>query len=238
MKTNYIIFAVLFLGLAAKLQAQVGVNTTSPNSSSVLHIVGQDKPIMLPKISDPTLLNGNTKLKAGLFFDNRTGQKCLKYIQADGTGSGCILTTADVSTSNIQNQSSSTVINVSATTFTNLLPVVTFTASTVPRRIFISADIMRQVTVATVGNCASLSLQIVLTNTTDGTSTVVSSDTAQFVPRVAGITDIYPVNSKMVYTTLQKNKVYTISYQYKKNSGCGTPTTDQIINSNLTAAAY
>ena len=68
MKTNYIIFAVLVLGLAAKLPAQVGVNTTSPNSSSELHIVGQDKPIMLPQISDPTLLNGNTKLKAGLFL--------------------------------------------------------------------------------------------------------------------------------------------------------------------------
>lgn len=229
---------VLVLGLVSRFHAQVGVNTTSPNSSSVLHIVGQDKPIMLPKVSDPTLLNGNTNLKAGLFFDSRTGQKCLKYIQADGTGSGCILTTADVSTSSIQTQSSSTVEDVTATSFTNLSPVVTFTASTVPRRIFISADIMRQVTVSTVGNCASLSLQIVLTNTTDGTSTIVSSDNAYIVPRAASITDIYPISSKMVYTTLLKNKAYTISYQYKKNSGCGTPTTDRIISANLTAAAY
>lgn len=238
MKTNCIIFVVLVLGLVTRFHAQVGVNTTSPNSSSVLHIVGQDKPIMLPKVSDPTLLNGNTNLKAGLFFDSRTGQKCLKYIQSDGAGSGCILTTADVSTSSIQTQSSSSVVNVSATSFTNLLSVVTFTASTVPRRIFISADIMRQVTVSTVGNCASLSLQIVLTNTTDGTSTIVSSDNAYIVPRAASITDIYPISSKMVYTTLLKNKAYTISYQYKKNSGCGTPTTDRIISANLTAAAY
>lgn len=238
MKTISILSSLILINLFSTIKAQVGINTTTPNSSSVVHIVGQDKPIILPKIADPTLLNGNTKLKAGLFFDDRTGQKCLKYIQTDGTGSGCILTTSDVSSSSIQSQSSSSVINVSSTSFTNLLPVVTFTASTVPRRVFISGDIMRQVTVATLGNCASLSLQIVLTNTTDGASTIISTDTAQIVPRAAGITDIYPITSKMVYTTLLKNKVYTIAYQYKKNSTCTNPTTDQILSSNLTAVAY
>lgn len=241
MKTLYIFFLFILVAIGNVAKAQItntaGINTTNPNTSSVLHIVGENKPVMFPKVDDPTAFDGNTKLKAGTFFDNRSDQKCIEYMYEDGTNSGCILTTADVATSEINEVENSTAITISSSSYTDLLTPISFTANQAPRKLFVSADLMRQVTVAATAGCASMNLRIVLTNTTDGTSQILYEDLAYIVPRKPNIVDIYPISSKLVFGYLQKYKAYTVSFQYQKNFTC-TPSVDTVLSSSLTAVAY
>ncbi len=234
MKNPKILF-LLFTFYSISIFSQIGINTGSPQNSALLHIIGPEKPVMLPKISNPVLFDGKTQLKAGLYFDDIAGQKCISYIETDGSRSTCLLTVADVSVSNKYESSFTSPINLSATTFTNLLSV-SIPSVNAPRQLFASFDILKNVSVAVLGRCAATDFEIRLTNTTTSTTTILYSGQTYIAPRKANSTDVYPFN-QINYALLSKNQSYTVNVVYKKSSSCN-PSTDQALQGSLTVAVY
>lgn len=237
MKSNFF-HIILVILIPFFYQGQVGINTDSPNTSSVLHIVGPNKTMMPPKVSVPSNFSGKTVLKSGFYFDDRTGQKCFNYILIDGTLSKCILTVDDVATSVKYNTTLSSGFDITSLTYKTLVNNIDIPVSTAPRRIFISFDLSKIVTVATDGQCAATDLRLSLLNNTTGVSTVLYTGQTFITPRESNTIDVYPF-TQTVYSYLEKNQSYSIICEYKKapTTTC-SPSTDKISAATMTAVTY
>ncbi len=66
-----IIFSFIILGFTTLLNAQVGIGTTSPNSSAILDISSTSKGLLIPRLSQ-TQINAMTGLSAGMQVYNTT----------------------------------------------------------------------------------------------------------------------------------------------------------------------
>lgn len=233
---NFSKIFTLILGVSSLgVYSQVGINTTSPQSSSILHIVGPNKTILIPKVADPTIFDGKTQLKGGLFFDDQSVEKCPNVMEADGSRSTCLLTLSDLATSAKYENSFSTTTNLSALTYTQLLSV-SIPSASAPRRLFVSFDMTKNISVSVLGNCAATDLEIRLTNTATSTTTVLYSGQTYLAPRKILSTDIYPF-SEMSYLSLDRNQAYTVSVFYKKSTAC-LPLVDQALEGNLLVTTY
>lgn len=59
MKLNFLVFFIVF-GISTKILAQVGIGTTSPDSSSVLDITSTDKGVLVPRVNLTNVTNATT----------------------------------------------------------------------------------------------------------------------------------------------------------------------------------
>jgi microcystin-dependent protein len=88
MKTLRILSVLAILAFSCRLQAQVGINTTNPDSTAALHIFHNSKGLLLPVVEASTrqeIVSGNAEVGDGLlvydtqqklyYFRNRTDKK-------------------------------------------------------------------------------------------------------------------------------------------------------------------
>lgn len=240
MKNIFTLKYILLL-LPCVIFSQVGIGTSTPSSSSILHIVAPNKTIKLPIVNNISTLLGtpSTDIEEGaLFFDVSTPlKKCIRFVQNDLSESECLLTKDDIYTASEQSTSLASTISVTTTTYTDLVTPIVVTGHPTKRTATITLDASRDVTVTADGNCSSVDLRLIETNISTSVQTTLYEATSRIIPRFTGETDIFSL-SKVVLIQLNQTDDMRYNFQYKRNTGCPTTGTNNIIDADMSVIVY